>query len=171
LAIIILGLGFLVYTMRRELMVVLVAPGKPHLQDNLNGAMADLVKTTHANLVVIAEVDMASNYQRLKLAQFDGKPWDRAPAQLPAVSDVSNARVVSSFMLGHPSCLDFRAFSELVKRMLDHGEVERLCVIPIRDGERAPIAVIYLGWRQPLDDRSEKIVLELARSVGDSLVH
>jgi hypothetical protein len=168
------GVGWTLYERRAELIEAFLTPSEIELKvADIPVALDKLTTDTDADLIQIWAVDLGENSQRFIAARrHDGeRPIIPSPRRLPIIVTVSDVRALIAILEGHPICVDLSPLgSPLARRLAERG-MRRGCAIPIPPTPDKFVGVIYLAWKNPVDETSENVAVTAAREIAGSLVN
>lgn len=170
--IIVLGVGWVLYEKRAEVLEAWLTPDAPELKKALiPEALEKLSSETTADLVQVWAVDLASNSQWFlgARAHSGDRPVIPSPRRLPIIVTASDVGTLVAVLEGSPTCLDLRdTGSPLARRLAERG-MRRGCAIPIPPTRESFVGVIYLAWAIAPDASQENVAVGAAREIAAKL--
>lgn len=170
--ILLLGMGWIVYEKRDQLLTSWLAPDTPELRTaQIPDALAKLTTETDADLVQIWAVDLASNSQWfLGARRHDGeRPQMPSPKRLPIIDHTSDVAKLVELLEGRHACVDLAPTGTPIARRLSERGMKRGCAIPIPPNPESFVGVIYLAWPAATDVSNENVAVGVTREIAKQL--
>lgn len=170
--IVILGVGWVLYEKRAEVLEAWLTPDAPELKKALiPEALEKLSSETTADLVQVWAVDLPSNSQWFLGARAHNgeRPVIPSPRRLPIIVSTSDVQTLVAILDGQPTCVALNLTgSPLARRLAERG-MHRGCAIPIPPTRVAFVGVIYLAWIEAPDPSQEQVAVGAAREIAARL--
>lgn len=177
LIIVILGLGWIVWSERANLIDLLRISGRRTgplvLRQNLLPDINGLLNDTSADLVAVWSVDLGANVQRLVLDSKRGDgDWAPDLRVLPVLSNQSNVGRIVTLLAGQPVCdsTSVNPANLLLRRAAQDG-YSWFCAVPIPpQANETQIGVIYIAWKKTPDAANEHTAKTAGMIAAENMV-
>ena len=171
-AVIVLGIGWVLYEKRDMLFEAWLTPSAPELKTAMiPEALDKLTSETNADIVQIWAVDLSANSQWFLGARLHSgeRPVIPSPRRLPIIVASSDVKALLDVLEGTPTCKDLESNGSPLARRLEARGMKRGCAIPIPPGPQAFVGVIYIAWLAPTDASNENVAVGAAREIATKL--